>query len=80
MTQLEALELFEQARADYVAMCRDLHGLKKLTSLFDTQNFPLIERLDRAIADLRKAFPEKKHFDPKPIGTIAHALAQIKKQ
>lgn len=79
MTQLEALELLEQVRADYVGMCRDLHGLRKLTRPFDTENHPLIGRLDRAIKDLRLAFPGRKHFDPAPLGTIAHALANIKK-
>jgi len=80
MTQLEALELLEQTRADYVAMCRDLHGLKKLQKPFDTGYYPLIERLDKAIKSLRGAFPERKQtFDPRPLGTLAHALHEVKK-
>lgn len=60
MNQLEALELLEDVRADYIGMWRDNNGLRRLVNPPDPHKSILVERMTKAIIDLNKAFLNRK--------------------
>lgn len=55
MSRLEALDLLQRVRLEYITMARDCHRLRKLTRPFSCDELPVIALMESGIRDLMTA-------------------------
>jgi hypothetical protein len=57
----DELDLLKRVRADYVAMARDLHGLKRSVYPFDLAKLPLVAQMDQLLGKKQAKSEDRKH-------------------